>query len=143
MGTRSLTVVVDDCWDKKQELVVMYRQFDGYPSVHGRELKDFLNGTEGEAGFDGPIRIVNGLSSDKGRIANGAGCLAAQLFAHFKSDPGGIYLHAAGTRDCGEEYVYTVTAKTDEPIHLKVVGYDKTIYDGPVAEFNPNQGEEG
>jgi len=37
MGTRSLTYV----YDNKEPLVCMYRQFDGYPSGHGKELAEF------------------------------------------------------------------------------------------------------
>jgi len=31
--------------------------------------------------------------------------------AHFKTGIGSFYLHAAGTRDCGKEYVYVVKPK--------------------------------
>lgn len=40
MGTRSLTVFIDEHNDK--EIVVMYRQMDGYPEGHGQDLVDFL-----------------------------------------------------------------------------------------------------
>ena len=40
MGTRSITVVYDEYNDKP--VVCMYRQFDGYPSGHGRELAEIL-----------------------------------------------------------------------------------------------------
>ena len=35
MGTRSLTTFIDDHNDN--EIVVMYRQMDGYPETHGKE----------------------------------------------------------------------------------------------------------
>ena len=38
MGTRSLTVVKEE----ENELLVMYRQMDGYPSGHGQDLANFL-----------------------------------------------------------------------------------------------------
>ena len=41
MGTRSLTTFIDD--HTKEEIVVMYRHYDGYPSGHGKDLIDFLN----------------------------------------------------------------------------------------------------
>ena len=100
MGTRSLTVFVDG----GNELVVMYRQYDGYPSGHGVELAEFLAG----------MVLVNGYQAeDPRRIANGINCLAAQVIAHFKaqSPVGGFYLYPAGTRDCGEEFVYEVTGQ--------------------------------
>ena len=82
MGTRSLTHVIETWNDKtgkqkKQCLMTMYRQYDGYPSGMGDELADFLK--------DGVV--VNGIGMDeKRRVFNGAGCLAAQLVAHFKDD---------------------------------------------------------
>lgn len=38
MGTRSITTIIDHQWDKPVRLVTMYRQYDGYPSGHGKEL---------------------------------------------------------------------------------------------------------
>lgn len=101
MGTRSLTVFMDDRWnddDPEQEIVVMYRQMDGYPEGHGKDLAEFL--AKG--------KLVNGIGMDAGVVFNGMGCLAAQVVTHFKDGPGGFYLHPAGTRDVGEEYIYIV-----------------------------------
>ena len=90
MGTRSLTKVIETWVDvetnkkKKDVLVVMYRQFDGYPSGQGKDLVEFLKDS----------KIVNGLGGDdlnSKKVFNGAGCLAAQLIAHFKKGAGGIY----------------------------------------------------
>lgn len=133
MGTRSLTVFIDASWEQPKELVVMYRQFDGYPSGHGKDLHSFLKG----------MRVVNGIRMDeKEPFANGAGCLAAQVIAHFKKDAqGGYYVHAAGTRGCGSEYVYFVTAAFNKPIHLRVEGGyrdNPLIYDGPLDAFDPD-----
>jgi hypothetical protein len=98
MGTRSLTFVYDDT----RRVVCMYRQFDGYPSGHGRELAEFL------AGFDA---VVNGLRVGETRkVANGMGCLAAQMVANFKVSSGGFYLYPTDTSDVGEEYEYHVYA---------------------------------
>jgi hypothetical protein len=98
MGTRSLTFVYDDT----RRVVCMYRQFDGYPSGHGRELATFL------AGFDA---VVNGLRVGETRkVANGMGCLAAQMVANFKVSSGGFYLYPTDTSDVGEEYEYHVYA---------------------------------
>lgn len=92
MGTRCLTVVNDD---NGKEIICLYRQYDGYPDGHGRELKAYL----------APFSISNGIRSG---CFNGMECLAASLVAHFKTAPGGFYLYPAGTRDVGEEYIYTV-----------------------------------
>ena len=49
MGTRSLTVFTDA---HNKEIVVMYRQYDGYIEQHGKQLGEFLQQ------FD---EVVNGL----------------------------------------------------------------------------------
>lgn len=104
MGTRSLTIVKDE----GDTLMVMYRQMDGYPGGHGAELAEFLRG----------MHIVNGISlAEERRIANGMGCLAAQIVARFKDGPGGIYIENPN-RAIGsgwEEYVYFVGQKGDRP----------------------------
>lgn len=96
MGTRSLTFV----YDGKEPMINMYRQFDGYPSGHGSELAEFLNS------FDA---IVNGIPvGDKRKMANGMGCLAAQMIANFKTEVGGFYIYPVTAGDCGQEYEYHV-----------------------------------
>ena len=95
MGTRSLTVFKNG---DGEEIAVLYRQMDGYPAVHGAELSAFLEGK----------RLVNGMGSNDGPSFNGPECMAASVIAHFKTDRGAFYLYPAGTRDCGEEYIYTV-----------------------------------
>ena len=94
MGTRSLTFVYDG--DTPQ--INMYRQFDGYPSGHGAELADFLDG----------MVVVNGYGEVKPKIANGMGCLAAQMIANFKQTVGGFYIHPVTDTDCWQDYEYHV-----------------------------------
>jgi hypothetical protein len=96
MGTRSLTIVLDD----NQELCRIYRQFDGYPSGHGYDLAKACN-----------VTLVNGFSENekKGKHANGMPCLAATIIGKLKHGIGNIYLEPTG----GEisdwaEYVYVV-----------------------------------
>lgn len=106
MGTRSLTRVIetwkdDNGKEKKQTLITMYRQMDGYPSGHGEELAEFLNSG----------KVVNGLGLDalKQRVFNGAGCMAAQMISHFKGDSaGGIYIYPNSTKDAWQNYEYHV-----------------------------------
>jgi len=134
MGTRSLTVMLDE---EDNEIVVMYRQFDGYPTGYGQELASYL------AGFI----IVNGmrLNEKRDKIANGAACLAAQIVAHFKQDVGGIYLHPAGTRDCGEEYLYEVHPNVGENVMLTAYcGYGdmEQFYHGFAQDFDGKKLEE-
>ena len=111
MGTRSLTHVIEtykhNGKKKKQTLLTMYRQYDGYPSGHGSDLVGFLEGS----------RVVNGYSTSdtesEKRVFNGAGCLAAQLVAHFKKGIGGFYLHRPNAKGCGEEYTYEIEVDSD------------------------------
>ena len=119
MGTRSLTFV----YDNKEPMINMYRQFDGYPSGHGSELAEFLNS------FDA---IVNGIPvGDKRRLANGMGCLAAQLIANFKTEVGGFYMYPVSAEDCGQDYEYHVYEN-------KVIVKNPTevIFDGSWKDFN-------
>ena len=41
MGTRSLTYIKSE-YNTEDNIVCIYRQFDGYPSGHGIELANFL-----------------------------------------------------------------------------------------------------
>ena len=125
MGTRSLTYVYDD---NNDPLICMYRQFDGYPTGHGSELSHFLL----------PFKIVNGISGNVkiGKVANGMGCLAAQLVANFKTDVGNIYLHPPILgRDDGQEYEYHIT---DKMVAVILNGWsepDEIIFEGSYEEF--------
>ena len=117
MGTRSLTFVYDDC---DVPLINMYRQYDGYPSGHGAELAEFLDGFE----------IVNGFGEVKPKVANGMTCLAAQLIANFKKTVGGFYIHPVAETDCGQDYEYHVYETK-----LIVKNPDKVIFEGAWKDF--------
>lgn len=126
MGTRSLTVVLDD--DNK-EVVVMYRQLDGYLDGHGKELKELFAGKP----------IINGINGQNFKEAfNGMGCLAATMVAHFKDSIGGFYLYPAGTSKIDEEYVYIIR-NVEDRVHLKVkcvYGGGEVLYDGFIDDFD-------
>ena len=122
MGTRCLTFVYND---NKQPILNLYRQYDGYPEGHGQELGEFLKGLE----------ITNGISmqTKEKRTANGMGCLAAQLVAHFKNSVGGFYIHSIESKDCGQEYEYHVY---DNSITVIKNCDDKIIYQGNWKNFS-------
>ena len=104
MGTRSLTFVYDQYGEVQKPVVNMYRQYDGYPTGHGAELAEFL----------APFTLVNGLGIGEIRkVANGMGCLAAQMVAHFKQTPGGFYIHPTDITECGQDYEYHISQKKD------------------------------
>jgi hypothetical protein len=104
MGTRSLTFVYEKYGQVQKPVCNMYRHYDGYPTGHGAELAEFLNGG----------RLVNGLIETKTvdeAVYNGMGCLAASMVAHFKQTPGGFYIYSTDERDCGQDYEYHISNK--------------------------------
>lgn len=127
MGTRSLTFVYEKYGDKQMPIINMYRQFDGYPSGHGAELAEFLDG----------FRIVNGYSGDPVKTANGMSCLSAQLVANFKKNIGQFYLHLTDARDCGQDYEYHITRSENGSLNVSIFDTyrEENIFDGSVAEL--------
>jgi len=125
MGTRCVTVVQE----RGKDIMAMYRQMDGGPDGHGKELAEFLQGK----------RIINGIpfGKDNSMSFNGMGCLAASLVAHFKTEIGGFYLVPLTSRGDGA-YLYTVyDGEIPGSIKLRVESCGKTIYDGYVDDFSP------
>ena len=124
MGTRSLTRVIprqkglsyDDGHNHVEKSVVnIYRQYDGYPDGLGLELAEFLS----------DFTIVNGLSPNGARkVANGTGCLAAQLVQYLKDGPGNVYLEPITLHskpgDMWEDYIYTIFPKEGEPVYIAI-----------------------
>tara|TARA_R100001443_G_scaffold115660_2_gene133942 strand:+ start:119 stop:574 length:456 start_codon:yes stop_codon:yes gene_type:complete len=141
MGTRSLTYIKDE-FHTDENVICMYRQYDGYPSGHGLDLAAFLNN----------FRVVNGLSIDMPKkVANGMSCLAAQLVAELKDGPGNIYLYPPNSKDCGEEFIYEIyidkalTAVNVDNIIIKCIDVwngNKLIFEGSPQEFLYEYGEE-
>ena len=135
MGTRSLTTFISTWKDektgkvKKDKIVTMYRQYDGYPSGHGKELAEFL--VQG--------KLVNGIGSNEPQLVfNGMGCLAAQVVAKFKNGTGNIYLHRGGTTKCWEEWRYEVISNEDDELIFKCIevhGKAVTRFEGDAHGF--------
>jgi hypothetical protein len=136
MGTRSLTRFIEVIDGVEKPLTCVYRQYDGYPSGHGKELADFLmSGT-----------MVNGYGGSDERQFNGIGCLAAQFISDFKDGAGNIYIYEPNAIDCGEEYIYEIRynfksffGKADDD-SLTLTCYDvyanKTIFEGQPKDFH-------
>lgn len=131
MGTRCLTIVKDA---DGNEIVNMYRQFDGYPEGHGLELAKFLANRDITAGTR--------MGTEHLKTANGMNCLAAMIVSNFKpaDEAGGFYLYAPGKREVVEDYIYTVTLDEvgSEPIiTVENVGWgddeNETIFVGPAS----------
>jgi len=129
MGTRSLTRVIDRqeglsfakghlAKNVGKSYINMYKQYDGYIERMGVDLAEFLL----------PFTVVNGIGLTEDRkIANGSGCLAAQIVAHFKTEAGGVYLHPTEGKpgDCWEAYIYTIFVTDDqEKDNIMIAVYD-------------------
>ena len=142
MGTRSLTFVYDSYKDEAgntvhEPIINMYRQYDGYPTGHGAELAEFL----------AQFTMVNGLGINETRkVANGMGCLAAQLIANFKDGAGQFYLYPVTAKDCGQDYEYHIyqdgasfrVAVTDRGCNffgLSTSDKDEILFHSDLAEF--------
>jgi hypothetical protein len=137
MGTRSLTFV----YDGETPIINMYRQYDGYPTGHGAELAEFLT----------PFNMVNGIpvgrDNTERKIANGMGCLAAQLVSNFKgSDAGQFYLYPTSSVDCGQDYEYhiykdaeglrvRITDRGCNMFGLTMSDKNDAIFDGSLTQF--------
>ena len=127
MGTRSLVHIKDG----KKTIVTIYRQYDGYPTGMGEDIKKALN--------NGAVDILNGYGGSSKIPAqfNGMGCLAAYLVGELKEQKiGNVYLFTPNAKDCGEDYVYTLTQKEDK-VYMKVfdVWNKKVLFNGPLKYF--------
>ena len=146
MGTRSLTYIEqsyetcvadeennNEVHETKQNILCMYRQYDGYLSNYGMDLAKFLQ----------DFIIVNGINSlTPKRAANGLGCLAAQLIEHFKNGIGNVYIYHPDSEDCGEEYTYTISTLGKGSICIKVhavTGWGEDYAKKLIFEGTPKQ----
>ena len=140
MGTRSLTYIKSE-YNTDDNIICMYRQYDGYPEGHGLDLSAFLNN----------FRVVNGLGVNiPKKTANGMGCLAAQLVAELKDGPGNIYLYPTDSKDCGEEYIYEIFMspilgqQNIDNVLMKCIDVwngNQVIFEGSPQEFIYQYGE--
>jgi len=129
MGTRASTIIKNGTIDAPI-IINMYRQFDGYLSGHGKDLKDAFGNT----------KIINGISSQKApEYANGMGCFAAQVVAKLKEGIGSIYLSPITSDTEGYTYILyeggVPYSGTPNPVCIKVKRYTEEIYDGPLSEM--------
>jgi len=93
----------------------LYKHYDGYPKRLGVTLANYLNGYD----------IRNGVPSEhQGPLANGIGCLAAQLVSYMKDGPGDVYLRKPSNIDM-EDYVYYIWIKENEEIMISIFNYEE------------------
>ena len=137
MGTRSITRVIDNDWGHETPLVTIYRQYDGYPEGHGRDLAEFITSR----------RFVNGISGDPTKVFNGAGCFAAALITYLKAERGGDSIsdglggeiHAGGVYITApdapnEEYNYEITVAGNQ-VTMVVKDDAAVIFRGAPSSF--------
>ena len=86
MGTRSLTHFVDS---NKQTILTLYRHYDGYPSGHGKDLEHLIDKWWSQC--------------------NGFEDFVAMCISELKTEPYNFYIYPPNSKNCGEEYTYTVS----------------------------------
>lgn len=129
MGTRSITHIKED----GKTIATIYRQYDGYPSGHGSDLLEMLQGIKLTNGF--------GFGAKYGEVANGMGCLAALVISELKSEQvGGVYIYPPKSQNVGEEYIYTIKEKNGK-INLKCVDVwnKKTLFNDTVENLTTKE----
>ena len=98
----------------------IYKHYDGHPERLGVTLASYLKGYD----------IRNGIPSEyQGPIANGMGCLSAQLVSYLKEEPGNVYLQPPADPEW-EDYVYYVWVKEDTKIMISIFDPIECIYVG-------------
>ena len=103
MGTRALTVFKTK--EDGDEIAVLYRQFDGYPEEHGEDLKTACAAVKHNGIENAVVGIFARLVTKMGGE---------------EKEWGNLYLYAPGTRDAGEEFIYTVYEAKDAPNGLQI-----------------------
>ena len=110
----------------KEVYAQIYHHYDSYSDLLGVGIAKFLS----------DIRVVNGIGSHKGdRLANGMGCLAAQVLTHLKLarhypnrisperdeiQEGNVYLDAPNEKRGDIEYCYYVWSDYDKGIWMSI-----------------------
>jgi hypothetical protein len=112
MGTRSLTYIYNDA---DMPLVCIYRQYDGFPSVHGAELAEVLNETKN----------------------NGIECLSASIVGKLKNGEwGNTYLYPPfAEQDCGQDFEYIIKDDLVMVMQIGMKGDKIKLFEGFYSEF--------
>ena len=127
MGTRTLVHIKEG----RKTIATIYRQYDGYPTGMGEDIKRILN--------NGQAQILKGYNNSSiiPEQFNGMGCLAAFLVGELKQQTiGNSYLFPPNAKDWGEEFVYTLSF-VKGILNIKVfdVWNKKTLYNGSISDF--------
>ena len=131
MGTRAIVRILEKTENGLEENIVIYTQYGGDPEFFGKALAE----------FSADFFIVNGLGEPEAKIANGAGCFAAQLVCHLKKIPGNIYIYPRFDEVLWLDYTYDLILKAGKPVEIKAyaVGEDETkeleLFSGTCKDF--------
>ena len=90
----------------------IYHHHDGYPEYLGVRLSEYLH----------DFKVVNGIGrkDEEQKLANGLGCLSAQIVSKFKNGPGGVYVDQHGTKRGDLDYIYYVWATEGKDIWISI-----------------------
>jgi hypothetical protein len=127
MGTRALIHVKDG----RKTIATIYRQYDGYPTGLGEDVKKILNNVN--------VIILNGYNDSCATPSkfNGMGCLAAYLIGELKQKKiGNVYIMAPNTEGSGEDFTYILSQDVNS-VKLKVIDSytKKVLYNGRLKDF--------
>ena len=93
--------------------VQIYNHYNGYPEGLGVTLAEYLQ----------DFKIVNGLPMRTNKLANGLGCLSAQVVSYLKEEPGNVYLYRPGERSW-EDYEYFIWCKEGHGVWISIFDYE-------------------
>lgn len=134
MGTRSVTHFYQ-MEELGAELVCsFYRQYDGYVSGHGEDLKTFFKGKSITNGYSGQQEPFMNKT-----IFNRSGSLAIKLMNFIQDESGCEVIPTDENADYGQDYTYRIYPKPDGTVHVKVVSYGDIVYEGLIE--NMKEGE--
>ena len=131
MGTRSTyRFIAESETGVKENLVLVYFQYDGYPNGHPLNTVKWLNEST----------IVNGYGNKEVKNTyNGMGCLTASFISNVKEGIGNVYVYPMKYRsNCGEDYCYDIIFTKNQD--FKIVVYEnfsnlKKIFEGTPTEY--------
>ena len=124
MGTHSLIIMrTKDKEGKYTIWCIIYQEYDGHIGGVGKKLVEFLN----------KIKLTNSIpfGVDISNIANGAGCLFAQMISYFKIGIGGCYIIPSENYK-EEEYNYYVDINFDLTINIIIKHGNNIMYQGNI-----------
>ena len=102
----------------------IYHHYDGYPKHLGCNLAEFLC----------DFRVVNGLPTnyfENIKVANGMGCLTAQLIAALKEESGNVYVDYPDTDRDDVEFTYYIWGCVGKDIWMSIFDlHDNCIFVG-------------